>query len=197
MGFRFYSVMPLHDDVVTTALGGASPMAEYVETHLELSLAKDAREKREAPATRAALYTSAINRLVAKAGGGGAGAGLARDMLSGVDLRALRRLAAHVHKAKATEISREDVRVALDGDVRKVTAVWWLGRSGELLPLTPRGDALVCKPLAPGALGGGGARCRGAVRRRGQARRSVVGRRAADGVGTRRRGRARESNRQA
>ena len=54
MGFRFYSVMPLHDDVVTTALGGASPMAEYVETHLELSLAKDAREKREAPATREA-----------------------------------------------------------------------------------------------------------------------------------------------
>ena len=149
MGFRFYSVMPLHDDVVTTALGGASPMAEYVETHLELSLAKDAREKREAPATRAALYTSAINRLVAKAGGGGAGAGLARDMLSGVDLRALlRRLAAHVHKAKATEISREDVRVALDGDVRKVTAVWWLGRSGELLPLTPRGDALAFVSLS-------------------------------------------------
>ena len=59
-GFRFFSLMPLRAEDIADRVGDASPMAEYVETHLELSLAMNAYERGEAPETRASLYTLSL-----------------------------------------------------------------------------------------------------------------------------------------
>ena len=71
-GFRFFQAMPLRAQDIADALGNSSQMAEYVETPLALSLAKRAQKLGESPETSAALYASAIDKLVADAGGGGA-----------------------------------------------------------------------------------------------------------------------------
>ena len=72
---------------------------------LALSLAKRAQELGEAPDKSSSLYKSAIDKLVAEAGGGGAAGKLARAALEGVDLRALLpRLAARAHAASVARL---------------------------------------------------------------------------------------------